>query len=216
MNIEIIEALPDLVKALQRVRTALAQQYKTQRALKPSKTSTMTSSNKAPSTIMALQQPSGVFPPDIWLHILESCSTTSLKNISLTSKTLHGLALEQLIQTLVLGQNILGTCTLNPSLTNATLIKDPAAFCRAVLENKHLRWYRAVKTVFVVWGDRLYVIRVSALPLVCYYITWKYAPKDLVKYTWKVWVKTPATVTLWSPRMWPVKHAIMHTLDDEC
>lgn len=216
MNIEVIEALPDLVKALQRLRAALVQQYKARRALKTPMASIVTSSNKASSKIMALQRPSGVFPPDIWLQILQSCSTKSLKNISLASKTLHGMASEQLIQTLVLGQNILGTCTLDSSLTNATLIKDPAAFCRAVLENKHLRWYRAVKTVFVVWGERLYVVRVSALPLVCYYITWKYAPKDLVKYTWKVWVKTPATVTLWSPDMWPVKHAIMHTLDEEC
>lgn len=159
----------------------------------------------------------GVFPPDIWLVILQSCSTTSLKTLCLTNKSLYALSSEQLLHTLVLGQNILGTCSpLDPSLVNATLVKDPAAFCRAVLENKYLRWHRAVKTVFVVWGKHLYVTRISALPLVCYYITWTHAPRDLVKYTWKVWVKTPAVVTLWSPEVWPVKHAIMHSFEDEC
>ncbi|KAH0153732.1 hypothetical protein KCU67_g9344, partial [Aureobasidium melanogenum] len=112
---------------------------------------------------MTFQQPSGVFPPDIWLEILQWCPTTSLKNLCLTSKTLHSLASEQLIQTLVLGQNILGTYSLSPSLNNATLVKDPAAFCRAVLENKHLRWFRAVKTVFVVWGKRLILFIINVL-----------------------------------------------------
>ena len=168
-----------------------------------------------PSTNMAVQQPYGVFPPEIWLHILKSCSTTFLKNLSLTSKSLYLLSSDQLLHTLVLGQNTISTCVLPPSLHNATVIKDAALFNHLVLDYRHLRWYNAVKTVFVAWGKRLWVIRRSDLPLVCYYITYWYKPMDKMMHKWKPWVKEQPTVRLWVPEIWPVRHPIMLHLKDE-
>ncbi|CAD0086782.1 unnamed protein product [Aureobasidium mustum] len=157
----------------------------------------------------SLQQPYGVFPPEIWLHILKSCSTTSLKNLSLTSKSFYLLSSDQLLHTLVLGQNTISTCVLPPSLHNATVIKDAALFNHLVLDYRHLHWYKAVKTVFVVRAKRLWVTRRSALPLICYYITWWFKPEDKKMHTWKPWVMEQPTVMLWVPEIWPVRHPIM-------
>ncbi|CAD0106292.1 unnamed protein product [Aureobasidium uvarum] len=162
------------------------------------------------------KQPYGVFPPELWLEITKQCPTRSLKTLALTNKYLHAISSDQLLRTVILlGENSLGEFKLDPSLDKATLIKDPATFNRLVLEHRSLRWYKAVKTVFVVKNERLYVTRRSALPLVCYYITWHYAPRELVKYTWKVWVKSPIVVTLWPPETWPFKHSAMPRLEGD-
>jgi hypothetical protein len=162
------------------------------------------------------KQPSyEVFPPEIWLLILRECPTSSLKNLAQVDKPLHALASDQLLRTVVLGQGTLGHCVLDKTLDNATVIKDPAAFSALVLNHKQLRWYKVTKAVFVVYRTSTFVVRLSALPLVCYYITQIFAPEDLDKYKWTVWIpnEKKKVVTLWPLDMWTVKHPIMRTVD---
>lgn len=172
----------------------------------------LSSTNKKPC-IKESEQPYDVFPPEIWLLILRECPTGSLKNLAQVNNTLHALASDQLLRTLVLGQGSIGHCVLDKTLDNATVIKDPAAFSILVLNHKHLRWYKAVKTVFVIYKRTMFVVRLSALPLVCYYITQRHAPKELDKYKWTVWIQRQAVVTLWPLDMWTVKHPVIRNLD---
>lgn len=156
-----------------------------------------------------------VLPPEIWLLILRDCPTSSLKNLAQVDKTLHDLVSDQLLRTVVLGQGTLGKCVLDKTLDNATVIKDPAAFSALVLNHKHLRWYKVTKAVFVVYRTATFVVRLSALPLMCYYITQTFAPEQLDKFKWTVWLQKRklVTITLWPVSMWPVNHPIMDTLD---
>jgi hypothetical protein len=158
-------------------------------------------------------QPYGVFPPEIWLLIMRECSTTSLKSLARTSPSVHSIASDQLLHTLVLGQGTLGRCKLDKALDNATMIRDPAAFSIAVLGHNQLRWYNAVKTVFVVYRSALFVIKLSALPFVCFYITHYYAPQDLDKFKYTLWRRKRVRVTLWAPHLWAAKHPIVRDLE---
>jgi len=154
-----------------------------------------------------------VLPPEIWLLVLRECPTSSLKNLAQVDKTLHDLASNQLLRTVVLGQGTLGDCVLDKTLDNASVIKDPAAFSTLVLNHKQLRWYKATKAVFVVYRTATFVVRRSALPLMCYYITHHFAPEELDKFKWTIWLQKQKIVTLWPLNMWTVKHPIMGTLD---
>ena len=171
----------------------------------------LSSINKKPC-IKEPEQPYDVFPPEIWLLILRECPTSSLKNLAQVNNTFHALASDQLLRTLVLGQGSIGHCVLDETLDNATVIKDPAAFSTLVLNHKHLRWYKAVKTVFVIYKRTMFVVRLSTLPLVCYYITQRHAPEELDKYKWTVWMQRRTVVTLWSLDMWTAKHPVIRNL----
>jgi hypothetical protein len=93
------------------------------------------------------------------------------------------------------------------------MIKDPAAFSISVLAHNQLRWYNAVKTVFVVYRSVLFVIKLSALPFVCFYITHYYALHDLDKFKYTVWLRKRVRVTLWAPHMLAAKHPIVRDLE---
>ena len=152
-----------------------------------------------------------VLPLEIWLLVLRDCPTSSLKNLAQVDRTLHDLASDQLLRTVVLGQGTLGNCVLDKTLENATVIKDPAAFSALVLNHKQLRWYKVTKAVFVVYKMSTFVVRLSALPLMCYYITQNCAPEDLDKFKWTVWLQKKKVITLWPLSMWKIKHSIMDT-----
>lgn len=154
-----------------------------------------------------------VLPLEIWLLILRECPTSSLKSLAQVDNTLHDLASDQLLRTVVLGKGTLGDCVLDKTLDNATVIRDPAAFSTLVLNHKQLRWYKVTKAVFVVYRTATFVVRLSALPLMCYYITYNFAPEELDKFKWTVWLRKSKVITLWPLDMWKVNHPIMNTLD---
>jgi hypothetical protein len=160
--------------------------------------------------------PYGFFPPEIWLLIMKDCPTSSVKNLARTSKKMHKLAMSQLLETVVLGQGLLGRYTLPEALDNATMISDPALFATSILNHKQLYWYKAVKTVFVVFRSGLYVTRRSALPLVCRHITARFGPQeDLESYKWMTWTRQKVIVTLWLPGTWMVEHPIAKLMEQE-
>jgi hypothetical protein len=141
--------------------------------------------------------PFGCFPPEIWLMIMKGCPTPSIKNLARTSKNMNQLAMTQLLDTVVLRQGLLCRHTLPSGLDNATVIGNPALFSTVILNRKQLYWFTAVKTVFMVYRSRLYVVRVSALPLVCHHITARFGPQeDLSSYKWMVWTRKKVIVTL--------------------
>jgi hypothetical protein len=159
--------------------------------------------------------PYGVFPPEIWLLILEHCSTSSVKNVARSSKRMHILAMIQLLDTVVVGQGMLGWYTLPEALDNATVISDPAVFATCILNHKHIYWYKAIKTVFVVYRSGLYVIRASDLPLVCHDITARFGPQeDLRRYEWMIWTKK-IVIVLWPAGMWMIGHPIVREMEME-
>lgn len=167
-----------------------------------------------PSVHAKAEKPSyEVLPPEIWLLILRECPTSSVKNLAQVDRALHDLAADQLIRTVVLGKGTLGDCVLDKTLDNATVVKDPAAFSALVLNHKQLRWYKVTKAVFVVYKTATFVVRLSALPLMCYHITQKFASEQLDKFKWTVWLqgRKLITITLWPLNMWPARHPIMRT-----
>jgi hypothetical protein len=160
--------------------------------------------------------PYGVFPPELWLLIMKDCPTSSVKSLARTSKRMHTLAMTQLLETVVVGQGVLGRCILPTALDNATIISDPARFSTVILNHEQLCWYGAIKTVFVVYRSGLYVIRLSALPLVCRHITARFGPQeDMMSHKWMVWTRKKVIVTLWLPGNWKVRHPVAWELEEE-
>jgi hypothetical protein len=207
-----IENIEELTSRVQRTTPSIQALRKYIRSQPVITNTKLSSINKKPC-IKDSEQPYDVFPPEIWLLILRECPTSSLKNLAQVNNTFHALASDQLLRTLVLGQGSIGHCVLDKTLENATVIKDPAAFSTLVLNHKLLRWYKAVKTVFVVYKRVMFVFRLSALPLVCCYITQRHAPEELDKYKWTVWMQRRAVVTLWPLDMWTVKHPVIRNPD---
>jgi hypothetical protein len=206
---ENIEALTSRVQRTTPSIQALRKYIRSQSVITDTKLSSI---NKKPC-IKESEQPPDVFPPEIWLLTLRECPTSSLKNLAQVNNTFHALASDRLLRTLVLGQGSIGHCVLDKTLDNATVIKDPAAFSTLVLNHKHLRWYKAVKTVFVIYKRTTFVVRLSALPLMCYYITQRHAPEELDKFKWTVWMQRRTVVTLWSLDMWTAKHPVKRNLN---